>query len=662
MNKKFYALLLMMCVCVTTRMMAQGWPSRYSGVMLQGFSWDSFVDTKWTNLENQADEMSEYFSLIWVPQSGNCNSSYNVMGYMPVYYFDQNSSFGAEAELRAMIQTFKQKGVGVIADVVVNHRNNLGGNGSWVDYPAEIYKGVTYQMLSTDITANDDGGATKAWADQNGYSLSSNNDEGEDWSGCRDLDHKSENVQACIKAYVKYLVEDLGYTGFRYDMVKGFDGSHVADYNDAAGVEFSVGEYWDSNSKIMNWIEATNKKSAAFDFQFRYNIRDAINANSWQKLNSTNNLIHDAAYRRYAVTFVENHDMQDRGTTDGYAPDPIKTDIVPANAYMLAMPGTPCVFLPHWKTYKQEIKALINARKAAGIHNESTYTNVTSTGLTYQNSVQGTNGRLLVSLGVQNTTPDKMTWVKILGGNKYAYYLSRDTEVAWADVASGTFTEAFDVTLTAVSADDDAQLVYTLDGSTPTANSIKVASGTKLTIDETCTLKVALLKGGNVSSVISRDYVVKPFVAHTATIYLKDPNWTNVYFYAWDGNTSLLGDWPGTKITAAKEIDGETWYYHTFNVNSADYTFNIIFDQGQDKLQTVDIGPLSEDTYYEIGEYVNGKYTVNNISGEVSAIESIKIEDNRSNDTYYYDMKGIRTQIPTREGVYIHQGKKIVVR
>ena len=44
---------------------------------------------------------------------------------------------------------------------------------------------------------------------------------------------------------MKYLVDDLGYTGFRYDMVKGYDGSHVADYNQAAGVEYSVGEYWD---------------------------------------------------------------------------------------------------------------------------------------------------------------------------------------------------------------------------------------------------------------------------------------------------------------------------------------------------------------------------------------------------------------------------------
>lgn len=219
------------------------------------------------------------------------------MGYMPYYYFNQNSSFGTEAELRSLITKFKAAGIGAIADVVINHRNTEG----WYTFPAETYKGVTYQMQSTDICKNDDGGTTATQAATNGVSLSNNNDEGEDWDGCRDLDHKSANVQKIIKAYLKYLKDDLGYTGFRYDMVKGFDGSHVADYNDATGVEYSVGEYWDGNDKIESWINRTNKKSAAFDFQFRYNVRDAIGvrdnkivaAPNWTKLNSEYNLMHD---------------------------------------------------------------------------------------------------------------------------------------------------------------------------------------------------------------------------------------------------------------------------------------------------------------------------------------------------------------------------------
>ena len=52
-------------------MLAQGWPSRYDGVMLQGFYWNSYSDSRWTKLESQADELAEFFKLVWIPQSAN---------------------------------------------------------------------------------------------------------------------------------------------------------------------------------------------------------------------------------------------------------------------------------------------------------------------------------------------------------------------------------------------------------------------------------------------------------------------------------------------------------------------------------------------------------------------------------------------------------------
>ena len=215
-------------------------------------------------------------------------------------------------------------------------------------------------IQSTDICKNDDGGSTAIQAKKDGVSLSNNYDEGTDFGGCRDIDHKSENVQKIIKAYLKFLKEDMGYTGFRYDMVKGFSGTHVADYNDATSIEFSVGEYWDANQSIINWINKTNKKSAAFDFQFRYNVRDAIGIKdnmvvslpNWSKLKSDYNLMHDATYRQYAITFVENHDMQFRSKDEQQ--DPLMRDTLAANAYMLAMPGTPCVFQPHWRNQEHD--------------------------------------------------------------------------------------------------------------------------------------------------------------------------------------------------------------------------------------------------------------------------------------------------------------------
>ncbi|QVJ79591.1 Alpha amylase, catalytic domain [Prevotella sp. khp1] len=424
--RRFYSSLIFCFVVLTA--MAQGWPKDYSGVMLQGFYWDSYNDSQWTRLEKQADDLSKVFDLVWIPQSGYCGGQ--SMGYDDLYWFNNyNSSFGTEEDLRKMIATFKEKGIGTIADVVINHRKNVS---TWVDFPKETYKGETYEMFSTDICADDDDGATKTWADKNKYSLSANNDTGEGWGGMRDLDHKSTNVQRIVKAYLKMLLEDFGYTGFRYDMVKGYSGSYTKLYNEDSKPQFSVGECWDGTATIRNWIDATQKTSAAFDFQFRYTVRNAANASDWTKLGQQNDgnypLIsknyEDASYSRYAVTFVENHDTEKRANA---AQDPIKKDTLAANAYMLAMPGTPCVFLTHWKAYKQEIANMITVRKAVGITNTSAYANMASNKDYYAVQTTGTKGKLLVVVGTgaaNYTPPTNGNWKKAISGYHYVYYVS----------------------------------------------------------------------------------------------------------------------------------------------------------------------------------------------------------------------------------------------
>ena len=591
---------------------SQGWASDYSGVMLQGFSWDSYNESQWKVLEKQADELKNYIDLVWLPQSGKCLETTQVMGYMPYYYFNQNSSFGSEAELRSLITKFKAAGIGAIADVVINHRNTEG----WYTFPAETYKGVTYQMQSTDICKNDDGGTTATQAATDGVSLSQNNDEGTDFGGCRDIDHKSENVQKVIKAYLKYLKDDLGYTGFRYDMVKGFDGSHVADYNDATGVEYSVGEYWDGNDKIERWINRTNKKSAAFDFQFRYNVRDAVNgaangkvttSSDWSKLNSNDNLMHDANYRRYAVTFVENHDTQYRSETEQN--DPLRKDTIAANAYMLAMPGTPCIFQPHWRDYKPELKEMIAARKYAGITNMSNYANKQSKKTLYVNEVTGTKHKLLVAVGNDaDKYAGETDYTKILSGYHYAYFLSNDAETSWTDVPSGSYEEGFKTTLTAVSQTEGAKLVYTLDGSTPTAKSTTVESGKEISINGTCTLKVGLLVNGEVRNIATHQYTIEKFKAYKFMVYVNADavNWNSLYCYTWKKAASV--EWPGEKMTETKTIGGKTWYYKEVSIDNATEVVNVIFNStGTDKPQTVDITGLTSTAYFEIETSKEGK-------------------------------------------------------
>lgn len=671
--KKIYFTLIALLASIN--MFAQGWPANYSGVMLQGFSWDSYDYSQWTVLEKQADDMKGFIDLVWLPQSGKCIETTQVMGYKPYYYFNQNSSFGTEAELRSLITKFKAAGIGAIADVVVNHRNTDG----WFTFPTETYNGVTYKMQPTDICKNDDGGATAKQATKEGVSLSNNNDEGQDWDGCRDLDHKSANVQKIIKAYLKFLKEDMGYTGFRYDMVKGFSGSHVADYNDATGVKFSVGEYWDGNPSIINWINKTNKKSAAFDFQFRYNVRDAVGVKdnkivsspNWSKLKSDNNLMHDPTYRQYAITFVENHDMQYRSKDEQL--DPLKRDTLAANAYMLAMPGTPCVFQPHWRAYKQEIKSMIEARKLAGITNMSNYTNKMAQTSCFANETTGNKAKLIVVVG-NNTkayTPSA-DYAQILEGYHYRYYLSKSAETAWCNIPSGEYEAGFKAKLTAVSQNSNAKLVYTTDGTDPTAKSKQITNGNTINIDNTCTLKVGLLSNGTVTGIRTYNYTIKAFEPYTITIYANADQVTNwgsaMYFYAWNSSETITKAWPGTAVTATKTLNGKKWYYMDFKIKSKDAIVNVIFNQGNGtgKKQTEDIKAVNSTKYYEITpKQSDGKYTCKDVTAiwAPTGITGTPTISNTTTDNAWYTLSGMKLgKKPAESGVYIHQGKKVIIK
>lgn len=670
--KKIYLTLIALIAVISA--MAQGWPANYKGVMLQGFSWNAYDYAQWKALEAQASEMKGFIDLVWVPQSGKCLETEQVMGYKPYYYFNHNSSFGTENELRSMIKTFKDNGIGTIADVVINHRNTEG----WFTFPAETYQGVTYQMLPTDICKNDDGGKTATQAQKESVSLSNNTDEGSDFGDCRDLDHKSANVQKVVKAYLKFLKEDLGYIGFRYDMVKGFAASHVGTYNDATGIKFSVGEYWDGVGNIKNWINNTGNKSGAFDFPFHYNMTNAIKYNNWSKLNDAS-LMSDPNYRRYAVTFVENHDIQVREDKSNN-PDPIPTAYIPAaNAFLIAMPGTPCIFQPHWRAYEHELKSMIEARKLVGITNTSSYSNYTNNAQYFANAVIGTNGRkLLVVVGIPSmmATPSKTEYTRILSGKNYMYYLSNNSETAWADKASGEYEEGFKVTLTAVSQNSTAKLVYTTTGNNPTANSTPVTSGTSININSSCTLKVGLLINGKVSGIRTYNYSIKSFEPYNITVYVNtdNTNWKKVNFHIWSSMTDFTEGtkWPGVNITQTKMIDNKNWYYKDFTITQKGGLINFVFCEPDAagtaaKTQSQDFTGVNSTIFVKVGPNKNskGQYIVTDVTKDIDTGIDLPITENAGSytDHAWYTLSGMKmNQKPNQAGIYIHHGKKVVIK
>lgn len=587
--KKIYATLLVFVATLTAS--AQGWPENYDGVMLQGFYWDSYSDSKWTKLEEQADELAQFFDLIWVPNSGYCNTTSKNMGYHPIYWFNHKSAFGTEDQLRSMIKTFKDKNVGVIEDVVINHRASVNSN--WLNFPKETYKGVEYQLTAADICKDDE-------SKDNGYTPTGEKDTGEPWGGARDLDHTSENVQKNVMAYEDFLLNDLGYIGFRYDFVKGFAAKYVGLYNTTAQPKFSVGECWDGNKTVVtNWINGTKVdgviQSAAFDFPLKYYINDAFSQGKWSRLNG-GCLANDNNYKRYAVTFVDNHDSGRFGDA------PLYDNIEAANAFILTMPGTPCVWLGHWKQYPATIKKLILIRKATGIHNQSNILSKSASTTGYVLNVEGTKGNLLLLLG--SATASTEGYKLALEGPGFKLFASENVELpSFEDLG-----------------EDPA---------------FTVPSFCKVDDGEIC-----------------------------AFFEIPD-TYSNIKCWAWNDNCNFTtGKWPGASCTLLGTRGGNKVYKWSWNgkaykpnttteMTPEGTPAKIIFNNGGSDKQTADLAFVNGGYYVEQG-------TLRAVVGETTGILDVrsKKEDVRS---HWYDLSGHRLSgEPTKKGIYIYQGKKIL--
>ena len=551
MKRKLLSLLVWF---VPMCMLADGWPANYGGVMLQGFYWDSFEDAKWTNLTAQADELSSYFSLIWVPNSGQTkedkwnypgNLGYENMGYSPVYWLRHNTCFGTQAELMQMIQTYKAKGTGIIEDVVINHKNGLT---NWADFPNETVTGPTTGKTYTltwcadmqnlwGICSNDevfDDGGNHGGDITYVCSSEANQDEADNFDGCRDLDHTDARVQQNVCNYLDFLLDELGYAGFRYDMVKGYKAYYTGLYNQHAKPEFSVGEYWDGSYEnvVGYWLKETGipadgeVQSAAFDFPLKFSMNNVFNNGAWTAL-SNKGVAGDPDWSRYAVTFVDNHDTYRND-------DRVSSNVLAANAFILTMPGTPCVFLPHWKQYKPEIKKMIEARKAAGITNESPITaQYDVDGLGYYLKVTGTKGSIILTLGnLIGHDVDTNEHTLVLSGDNFALYL-------WDGVYDeDTYKQI------------DAEAVKDI------------------------------------------------------TVYVKDNGQGNPYLYVWDGDNQINGGWPGKQLTETTTLgDGTQWYKQT--ISAASFNAIVTYDNGN---QTSNIERITEDTYICYWADDNDKY------------------------------------------------------
>ncbi len=411
---KIFKLILPAALLCTLGAQAQatGWPVDYQGVMLQANSSDSDADVSWDGLKAQADELSRYFSIIRVP---NCT-----YGAYPIYWFDFDSAFGPKLALREMVMEFANKNVSVIGDVVLNHRYGTVGE-SGMNFPFETYNNQSFCLTTSDICSDDDVLTKAGLSDKGGF-----DDSGEGFAGLCDLDHRSHNVQDICKSHLTALSEDLFFSGFSYDFVKGYGAEFTKMYNEEIRPRFSVGEYYDgSYDMVKNWIDGTGKTSAAYDFPCKFALDRAFSTGDmtylvW-KFNGTTDqpagLISEPDYKQLAVTLVEDHKTAAGDYTK------FNGDVVAANAFILFSPGTPCVYLPHWTAHKEELGKLIELRNAVGIHSQSEVRVLKSTADCYMAEITGTQGKAVVRIGSSTDTPSGYTDGDLrASGAKYAVW------------------------------------------------------------------------------------------------------------------------------------------------------------------------------------------------------------------------------------------------
>jgi alpha-amylase len=394
-------------------------PRQCEAVLMQAFYNESYSptapgvseygDTKWTTLTPQAAELGRYFDYIWLPPSAYGDGA----GYHPKQYSNQNSNWGTRAELDALISALHNAGAKVVADIVINHCANRS---TWCDFYTMdfgeygvFYPDETYICSNDEVNASwnqptaENPGSGACWGTASGSP-----DDGDNWDGARDWSHDKVYVQQMFIAYLQWMRDVMHYDGFRYDKGDGFNNWHHWNYNRHARPEIAFMESYNGDDRIIEEIEQSNRDLMALDFQTKWRAFDGIAAFDYSKCQGSGLL--GRGYSRYAVTFIESHDWflrpdnnNEFGGRGNSMTPALKDRLMQANAFLLGMPGVPCVFYPHWQKYKADLKPMIDARKLAGIHSESPVSNEEATQTGYQCTIQGKYGWLVLQLGDKTT-------------------------------------------------------------------------------------------------------------------------------------------------------------------------------------------------------------------------------------------------------------------
>mmetsp|Transcript_106076 Transcript_106076/g.188657 ORF Transcript_106076/g.188657 Transcript_106076/m.188657 type:complete len:864 (+) Transcript_106076:49-2640(+) len=410
--------------------------------MLQGFNWESWRagSGDWYGLVGEkADLLADMgFTDVWLPP---CSASVAPQGYLPSQLFNlDGSQYGSQAALEALVRKFHSVGLRAVADIVVNHRcgDKQDGQGKWNQFTS----GMTSRPSFAGIM--DWGGWAITLGDQ--YSDGSGqhgpgNTDGK-FDAAPDIDHRNKKVQESISIWLRWLRLQVGIDGWRFDFVKGYAAEFVGLYCQKSEPAWAVGELWgdmqyDDNGlchdqnrhrqDLCNWINATGKRSTAFDFTTKGILQEACRHSQYWRLKDRDGkpagLI--GWMPKYAVTFIDNHDT---GSTQRHWPFPDDKVLI-GYAYILTHPGIPSIFWDHvmdWgEDHRRKIADLMKARRDSEIPVDAkVHIKCADDGL-YLAEI-GSPPAIRVALGPRGAgEPDMNHWSHGASGNGYRVWVKR---------------------------------------------------------------------------------------------------------------------------------------------------------------------------------------------------------------------------------------------
>jgi hypothetical protein len=238
-------------------------------------------------------------------------------------------------------------------------------------------------------------------------------------------------VRQEIKNYLLFLKNNIGFDGWRYDFVHGYDPIYNKEYNDATQPYFAVGELLESSRvQINNFLIYSQFSSSMFDFNTKVALQNAIRWNSFGGLRDGEGkaagLIGWNAGK--SVTFLDNHDTGEKQVCCGtdYIFPSDEVSLRKGYAYILTHPGVPMVFWTHFFDkpigVQNAIKDIITIRKDMRISATSGLSIDRAENGLYAAYINGMNGTIAVKIGNQAWSPNGTGWVLRTTGTDYAIW------------------------------------------------------------------------------------------------------------------------------------------------------------------------------------------------------------------------------------------------